>query len=215
MLACLPEDEGHSFAERLKRLIPPRAEQGILAGEDIDAMTSGDRGAGDSVHLVVMDAHRTINKLQMATALETVAGAHVHGLSPPSRRLVAAFMDGLNRTAPLKFNHPGLGTTATEHAGRLLIQNDIGTTDAHVLVVRVDDLAVTLTYTDVHRARLKFFQGLFSALHVSWEDADPRTSDRFEAGTYFLTTGTYRASDRADLERYLRHLGSRIVFLID
>ena len=33
--------------------------------------------------------------------------------------------------------------------------------------------------------------------------------------TYFLTTGTYRASDRADLERYLRHLGSRIVFLID
>ena len=215
MLACLPEDEAQPFAERLKRLILPRAEQGILAGDDIDAMTSGDRGAGDSVHLVVMDAHRAINKLQMATALETVAGAHVHGLSPPSRRLVAAFMDGLNRTAPLKFNHPGLGTTATEHAGRLLIQNDIGTTDAHVLVVRVDDLAVTLTYTDVHRARLKFFQSLFSAFHVSWEDADPRTSDRFEAGTYFLTTGTYRASDRADLERYLRHLGSRIVFLID
>ena len=33
--------------------------------------------------------------------------------------------------------------------------------------------------------------------------------------TYFLTTGTYRAADRPDLERYLRHLGSRIVFLID
>ena len=133
-----------------------------MAGEHIDAMTSGARGAGDSLHLVVMDAHRAINKLQAATALETLAGAHVHGLSPPSRRLVAAFMEGLNRTAPLKFNHPGLGTTATEHAGRLLIQNDIGTTDAHVLVIRVDGLAVTLTYTDVHRARLKFFQGLFT-----------------------------------------------------
>ena len=50
---------------------------------------------------------------------------------------------------------------------------------------------------------------------MAWEDADPRTSDKFESGTYFLTTGTYRAADRPDLERYLRHLGSRIVFLID
>ena len=179
------------------------------------AWTSGARGAGDSLHLVVMDAHRAINKLQAATALETLAGAHVHGLSAPSRRLVADFMDGLNWTAPLKFNHPGLGTTATEHAGRLLIQNDIGTTDAHVLVIRVVDLTVTLTYTDVHRPKLKFFQGLFSAFDVAWEDGDPRTSDSSKSETYFLTTGTYHAADRPSLERYLRHLGSRIVFLID
>ena len=215
MLACLPEDDRRPFDTRLKRLSLPRAEQGVLAGKDIDSMTSGERGAGDSMHLIVMDAHRAINKLQAATALETVAGARVHGLSEPSRRLVTAFMDGLNRTAPLKFNHPGLGTTATEHAGRLLIQNDIGTTDAHVLVIRVRDLEVTLTYTDVHRSRLKFFQSLFSGFDVAWEDADPRTSERFEDGTYFLTTGTYRAGDRDGLERYLRHLGSRIVFLID
>jgi uncharacterized protein Yka (UPF0111/DUF47 family) len=215
MLACLPDDERRPFAQRLARLTLPQAEQGVMSGHDIDAMTSGDRYTGDSVHLVVMDAHRAINKLQAATALETVAGAHVHGLSAPSRRLVTAFMEGLNRTAPLKFNHPGLGTTATEHAGRLLIQNDIGTTDAHVLVIRIDDLTVTLTYTDVHPPRLKFFQSLFSTFDVAWEDPDPRTSDKFESGTYFLTTGTYRASDRPDLERYLRHLGSRIVFLID
>ena len=215
MLACLPDDERRPFAQRLAHLTLPQAEQGVMTGEHIDGMTSGARGAGDSFHLVVMDAHRAINRLQAQTAPETLAGAHVHGLSTPSRRLVAAFMEGLNQTAPLKFNHPGLGTTATEHAGRLLIQNDIGTTDAHVLVVRIDDLTVTLTYTDVHRPRLKFFQSLFSTFDVAWEDPDPRTSDKFESGTYFLTTGTYRAADRPDLERYLRHLGSRIVFLID
>ena len=43
-------------------------------------------------------------------------------------------MRGLNRTAPLKFDHPGLDTAATRDGERLLIQNDIGTNDAHVLV---------------------------------------------------------------------------------
>src|SRR6185295_9206445 len=72
MLACLPDDERRLFADRLKRLtLPlPDAAQGIVAGEQIDAMTSGARGAGDSFHLVVMDAHRAINRLQVATAPE-------------------------------------------------------------------------------------------------------------------------------------------------
>jgi uncharacterized protein Yka (UPF0111/DUF47 family) len=214
MLDCLPQDEKRPFAERLKRLSLPSIEHGLIAGEHIDSMTSGTRGAGDSLHLLVMDAHRAINRLQAATALEVLDGAHVHGLSTSSRRLVAAFMEGLNATAPLKFGHPGLGTTAIEHAGRLLIENDIGTTDAHVLVMRVDDLRVTLTYSDVHRQRLAFFKSLFSSFNVAWEDAE-RTSDKFESGSYLLTTGTYEAADRSDLERYLRHLGSRIVFLID
>ncbi len=172
MLACLPDDERRPFAERLGGLSPPHIEHGVITGEEIDALTSGDRGAGDSLHLVVMDAHRAINRLQAATATETLAGARVHALSARSRRLVAAFMEGLNRTAPLKFNHPGLGTTATEHAGRVLIQNDIGTTDAHVLVVRIDDLTATLTYTDIHRPRLKFFQSLFSSFDVRWESME-------------------------------------------
>ena len=124
------------------------------------AITSGNRKAGDSLHLVVMDAHRAINQLQAATAVETVAGARVHRLSEQGRRRVEAFMAGLNRTAPLKFDHPGLGTTATEHDDRLLIQNDIGTTDAHVLVVRIRGLDAAVTYTDIHAARLKFFKSL-------------------------------------------------------
>ena len=48
-------------------------------------------------------------------------------------------MAGLNRTAKLKFTHPGLATTATRAGGRLVIQNDIGTTDAHVIVIHVKD----------------------------------------------------------------------------
>jgi len=215
MLACLPEDERRPFAQRLKRLSLPPIEHGLMAGEHIDAMTSGIHDTEDSLHLLVMDAHRAINRLQAATALEILDGAHVHGLSALSRRLVAAFMEGVNATAPLKFTHPGLGTTAIEHAGRLLIENDIGTTDAHVLVIRVEDRRVTLTHSDVHRQRFEFFKRLFQPFNVAWEDAGPRTSDKFEAGSYLLTTGTYEAADHSELQRYLRHLGSRIVFLID
>lgn len=215
MLACLPEPERRSFEERLARFAPPRLEHGAIAGDEIDRMTSADRETGDSVHLVVMDAHRAINRLQMETSTETLDGARVHGLSAASRRLVSAFMAGLNRTAPLKFDHPGLGTTATEDKDRLLIQNDIGTTDAHVLIIRVDGDTVTLTYTDIHEPRLRFLQSLMSGFNVRWEGPSARTSDRIETGRYLLTTGTFRAEHGADLERYLGHVGSRLVFLID
>ncbi len=215
MLSCLPEDERGGFDKRLGQLVWPPIVNDAISGAQIDAMTSGNRAAGDGFHLVVMDAHRAINRLQAATAPENIAGAHAHGLSAASRPLVVAFMAGLNRTSPLKFDHPGLGTTATEHAGRLLIQNDIGTTDAHVLVIRVDGLAAAVTYTDVHLKRQKFFKSLLESFDVTWEDAEPKSSDKFEAGTYFLTTGTFRAADASDLARYLTYLGSRIVFLID
>jgi uncharacterized protein Yka (UPF0111/DUF47 family) len=124
-------------------------------------------------------------------------------------------MEGVNRTAPLKFDHPGLGTTATEHNGRLLIQNDIGTTDAHVLVVRVDGVQATLTYTDIHDARLKFFIGLLDPFPLAWEGAEQHRSDKLSAGQYRLVTGRFDASNEAELARFLAHLGSRIVFLID
>jgi hypothetical protein len=137
MLACLPDDRRAPLATRLAKLEPKLLENGALAGQLIDAMTAAKRKAGDSLHLLVMDAHRAINRLQAATAVESLAGARIHNLSGEGRRRTEAFMAVLNETAPLKFNHPDLGTTATEHNGRLLIQNDIGTTDAHVLVVRV------------------------------------------------------------------------------
>lgn len=215
MIACLPEDQKAAFQARLSAFSFALANAGVVDGPAIDAMTSGNRQRGDSPHLVVMDAHKAINALQAATASETILGASTRDLSERSKQLVASFMTGLNRTAPLKFDHPGLATTATEHDGRLLIQNDIGTTDAHVLVVRVAGLEATLTYTDIHAARLKFFVGLFSDYAVDWQRADNRTSNVLENKSYILTTGIFRASDEADLARYLDHIGSRIVFLID
>lgn len=215
MLACLPDEQQQALRERVQGFNLNLAPEGTISGTAIDAMTSGDRDLSDSPHLLVMDAHRAINALQAATATETILGASVYRLSDRSKRLVACFMSGLNRTAVLKFDHPGLATTATEHAGRLLIQNDIGTTDAHVLVLRVIGLEASLTYTDIHKARLEFFVSLFSDFDVDWQRADTRTSDTLENSSYILTTGTYRAADEPALARYLDHLGSRIVFLID
>jgi uncharacterized protein Yka (UPF0111/DUF47 family) len=124
-------------------------------------------------------------------------------------------MHGLNRTAPLKFNHPGLGTTATELEDRVLIQNDIGTTDAHVLVVRIEGLVSTLTYTDIHAARLNFFKSLLDSFDVAWTNTEKRRSGKLASAEYMLATGRFEARDEAELDRYLAHLGSRIVFLID
>ena len=194
LLACLPEAERLAFADRLERIELPQIEHGITAGEQIDAMTSGDRSAGDSLHLIVMDAHRAINRLQAATATETLSGARVSGLSAGSKLRVAAFMEGLNRTAPLKFDHPGLGTTA-EHAGRLLIQNDIGTTDAHVLVIASPG-SPSVTYTDVHLARLEFFQSLLG-FEVGWEGTQARRSDSFEKESHLLRRPVRAADERS------------------
>lgn len=216
MLDCLPTAERAPFEARLAQLaFPALNDSEIIPGDLIAEIASGNRSAGDSVHLVVMDAHRAINQLQAATAVESVAGARVHHLSDKGRSRVEAFMSGLNRTAPLKFDHPGLGTTATEHDDRLLIQNDIGTTDAHVLVVRVDGLSVVVTYTDIHAPRLKFFKSLFEAFDVTWEGTEERRSDKLSSGEYLLATGSFTALHEGELCKFLAHLGSRIVFLID
>ena len=140
----------------------------------------------------------------------------VYGLGDESDRLlVRAFMRGLNRTSRLKFDHPGLGTTATRAGDSLIIQNDVGTTEAHVLVIRVVGSQVALTYADVHVERLAFFQTMLGRFEVSWNETTSRVAKQLEEGNYFLAVGTFRAKDRAQLEGYLSHLGSRIVFLID
>lgn len=215
MLACLPADEQAALGARADALKFSTADHGAISQTLINAMTSADRTSGDSLHLVVMDAHKAINRLQASTAVETVSGARTHKLSREGRERVVAFMKGLNRTAPLKFDHPGLATTATEYDGSLLIQNDIGTTDAHVLVVRVQGLQTTVTYTDVHAARLRFFKNQFEAFPVTWETTEQRHSDAVSSGEYLLATGGFLASDDSALKSYLDHLGSRIVYLID
>jgi hypothetical protein len=123
MHACLPDVDRAPFLARLAKLKFPAVDHGAISSNLIAAITSGNRKAADSLHLVVMDTHRAINLLQAKTAVEIVSGARAHRLSETGRQRVQAFMDGLNRTAPLKFDHPGLGTTATEHNGQLLVQN--------------------------------------------------------------------------------------------
>jgi uncharacterized protein Yka (UPF0111/DUF47 family) len=211
--ASVPEFEAR--LDRLRNELPA-PEAATVSGSYVDRVTSGSRASGDSLHLLVMDLHRALNALQRRIAEESIGGAHVYALDPDDRPLVAAFMEGLNRTAPLKFDHPGLGTTATRATGRLVIQNDIGTTDAHLLVVHVDGLAATLTYTDVHPERLEFFRRQLAPFPVAWSLEATRRGAGLEGdGTYQLCTGTCAAANVEELKRYLSWLGSRLVFLID
>ncbi|MCG7855178.1 MAG: hypothetical protein MIO88_04925, partial [Methanoregulaceae archaeon] len=157
------DEKSGVFRTRLEALLSeiPQVEGDILEDEVIQKITAGEQSAGDSVHLLVMDLHKALNVLQVDLASEIIEGAMTYLLKNDDRELVAAFMGGVQRTAPLKFDHPGLGTTATRTGRKLVIQNDIGMTDAHVLVVNIEDATVSVIYTDIHMPRLQFFQSLF------------------------------------------------------
>ena len=187
----------------------------LISSSDLTRLTQAGGGQGDSLHLVVMDAHRELNALAERLATEVLDGAHVHGLDPSDRPLVRAFMRGVRETERLRFEHPGLGTIATRLDGALVIQNDIGETDAHVVVVRVTGSSATITYTDVHLERLVFFQRLFDDWDVRWEDTRSRSDDSMEEGLFHLALGRLDAADAGSIEEFLRFLGSRLVFMID
>jgi hypothetical protein len=207
-----------SFEKRLKTLLAdiPAHEGDIIDDEVIQRITAGDEESFDSLHLLVMDLHKALNSLQRDLASENIDGAMTYLLADEDRNLVAAFMAGIRRTASLKFDHPGLGTTATRSGTKLVIQNDIGMTDAHVVVVNVEGLMVSVIYTDIHMPRLQFFQGLFEAQGMMWEDTlSKKAGDRFESKIYHLSVGRYNAKNLEDLEQFLTFLGSRLVFLID
>jgi len=207
--------ESTVFTQRLQAFAVPECAGDELAADQIHGITSGDREAGDSLHLLVMDMHRALNALQGSLASETIGGCRAYGIRDTDRALIAAFMDGINRTAPLKFDHPGLSATATRVGDKLVLQNDIGTTDAHVLVIHVTGRTVTVTYTDVHLPRLLFFQSLFDGYAVEWQDTLSRKDAGMEDGVYHLCVGRYSARSNLKLRDYLGHLGSRLVFLID
>ena len=193
----------------------PRVADDVLSRDAIDAVVSGRRGQGDSLHLLVMDMHKALNGLQQRISSEVIDGARAYDIADDDRPLIRAFMRGVDETSRLRFDHPGLGTTATRSGARLVIQNDIGTTDAHVLVVHVEGKTVSVTYTDVHLQRLLFFQGLFERYEVRWEDTRSRRDASIGEELYHLSLGRFDAEDREGLEAFLAFLGSRIVFLID
>jgi uncharacterized protein Yka (UPF0111/DUF47 family) len=209
---------GDKFAGRLADLLaelpPSQPEQ--LSASAISGITRAGRGKTHSLHQLVMDLHKALNTMQAELAEERLDGAAVYGIEDADRPLIAAFMAGVNRTAPLKFNHPGLDTTATRSGSTLVIQSDIGTTDAHVIVIHVEGLAVRLTYTDVHAERLDFLKNMLARFKLTWEEERTKQiSGLAEGGLFQLATGNFQAKDDAELRAYLEHLGSRLVFLID
>ena len=211
VLAAHPD----GFPKRVEALLGsmPATTDDLLDPVATAAMMQAGHDHTDSLHRLVMDLHKQLNALQVEMAEETLDGAAVYGLAPADRPLVAAFMAGVNRTAHLKFAHPGLATTATRSLGRLVIQNDIGTTDAHVIVIHVKDLTVSVTYTDVHAERLAFFQAMLKPRGVTWDQ--PRTAVLAAGAPFYLATGSMTAADDAGCLSYLTFLGSRLVFLID
>jgi uncharacterized protein Yka (UPF0111/DUF47 family) len=210
------EAAGQAAANRLTALqarLPAESDE-VEVGRitELAALPAG----ADSLHRLVMDLHKALNRLSAACAEEDVAGARAHSLLPEDRPLIAAFMRGLDRTRHLKFDHPGLDTTAARADSRLVIQNDIGATDAHVLVVAVEAMKVTVTYTDIHRARARFFVALFDRFPVEWSGLGQRRAKGLAEGdTFYLVSGRYEADSEKSREAFLEAIGMSVVFLID
>lgn len=213
----IPENEKISeqrnqWLNKLKDL----SEENGFGRDDIQKLTHGDRKIGSSFHLLVMDLHKKINELSYAMSTENIDGAYVWQIQDSDRPLIKSFMRGLNRTAPLKFTHPGLGTAATRDGNKLLLQNDIGTNDVHVLVIEVIDRTISLTYSDLHKNRFDFFRNALEEHGYQWEVFDPIISDGLNEGKpYWVGHAQYSAKCSDELENKLDAIASRIVFVID
>lgn len=184
----------------------------LVPAEFVSMLSRPPRNGHDTLHGLVMDLHRAVNEIGRALAEEDVGGAKVYRLEEQDKARVAAFMRGLNRTAPLKFDHPGLATHATRDGDRLIIQNDIGTTDAHVLIAYVQGLRLAVTYSDIHRRRLDFFTRRLQ--DFSWTVSGPRSDNGLDE-SFQVATGIFDAADIAALDAGLEQLGAKLVFLID
>ena len=206
------------FAERVERILGtfPKPKDDLIDRSVIDDLTRAGTDGADSLHRLVMDLHKALNALQAELAEERLDGATVYQIQDSDRPLIKAFMAGLNRTAPLKFNHPGLGTLAWRSGDKLIIQNDLGTTDAHVIVIHVEGLRVQLIHTDIHPERIQFLRDMLTGYAMSWTAGQSTQPESLASGVPFhLITGTFDAGDSNQLMAYLNFLASRLVFLID
>jgi uncharacterized protein Yka (UPF0111/DUF47 family) len=206
------------YRERLDQLSEsrPAIVDDMISNETIASMTSGRPASGDGFHLLIKALHKEINQLQSEISTEVVEGAKAYGVTEADRSLIAGFMTGVNRTAPLKFDHPGLATTAARSGSTLLIQNDLGTTDAHVFVVRITETTAKVTHTDIHAQRLRFFQNLLDETGIEWDELRSHQGSIIAKGDlFYVARGRFEAQTTAALSGFLERLGSRLVFLID
>jgi len=206
------KDRAALYRRRLEELNAsvPCCPDDMVTDATISGLASLSRNGHDTVHQLIVDVQGELGGLQADVSPENVDGAHAYGLTESDRALVSAFMAGVRETAGLKFDHPGLGTAAARDGAWLSIQNDLGSTEAHVIVFHVADLSVTITYTDVHRSRARFFQDLLLKYHLTWTVA-PTTP----GVSYEMTEGQYVAETPEQLAGFLSFVGSRLVFLID
>ncbi len=221
MIAAIESGAADDATAASDRLAAIKAQGLLEAADEIDphrvvALTAVSTGGADSLHRLVMDMHKTLNRLSAQCAEDMVAGARVHGLLPDDRPIVEAFMRGLDSTRRLKFDHPGLDATAARSGSRLVIQNDIGTTDAHVIVIAIEGSVVSVTYTDVHLVRANFFVSLFDAFAADWSGLDRKRADGLgDDGIFYLVTGRYEADSAQSRDCFLEAVGAALVFLID
>lgn len=197
-------------ADTIRRLV--RIEGDLLPTGFVSALSQPPHSGYDTLHGLVMDMHKALNGIVTGLAEDNISGAAAYRLKEDDKALVAAFMRGLNRTAPLKFDHPGLASTAMRDRTRLMIQNDIGATDVHVFIAYVEGLRLSITYSDIHLQRLNFF--LRRLKDFSWTVAN-RHSTGAEERIFYVAAGSFEAKDRAALEAALERLGANLVFLID
>jgi hypothetical protein len=136
---------------------PPAATLGAdneIETTEMAKLSGVSEDGADSLHRLVMDLHKAQpagDRMRRGGP----AGAHVYGLQPGDRPVVEAFMRGVEET------RGEIRSSGSRHDGNAFRdparhQNDIGATDAHVVVIAVEGNAVTMTYTDVHLVRAKF-----------------------------------------------------------
>ena len=193
----------------------PTADGDAISAQYISRLTAAARGGDDSLHLIVMDAHRELNRLAGDLASESIAGASVYGIEAADRPLVHAFAQGVQRTERLRFDHPGPrdGGHAQRRRSRPAERHrrDRGARrrgEDHP--AHRDSL-----YTDVHLARLLFLQRMLAGHEIRWEDTRSRSDKAVSDDLYHLAVGRFDRGFRAALEAFLELLGSRMVFLID
>ena len=77
-------------------------------------------------------------------------------------------------------------------------------------------MSVTVTHSDVHASRAKFFVELFDRFKVSWSRLHQTSAEGLAEGeAFYLVTGRYQAETEEALCAFLEAVGAVLVFLID
>ncbi len=80
----------------------------------------------------------------------------------------------------------------------------------------MEGTAVTVTHTDVHGERARFFTSLLDRFPARWSGLDRQNAKGIgEDGGFYLITGNYDGESVERRDVFLEALGAALVFLID